>query len=150
MKTSAFRNVNNKHNVILGLKNVTFDICRALSGGRQSILYDIMVMDLEKYSNVMHPCPFSVLDLNILPNQIFLCKISFNICERIFVAQGHMYIKDCIINDSKFPPVLTPGDYYVHNILQTRVSTGKPEWVVQYKLFGRIHWKSFSINGTGK
>lgn len=47
--------------VFMGLKNVTVDICRALSGHVQSLVVDIILKDIKNYSNLLHPCPFSVI-----------------------------------------------------------------------------------------
>lgn len=60
MKTSVFRKDKKGFIIYMGLRNVTIDICRALKGRVQSVLFDIMLADVKKYSNALHPCPFAV------------------------------------------------------------------------------------------
>lgn len=59
-------------------------------------------------------------------------------------AQGNLYFKDSIIDDSKFPPLAPQGDYYVHFMFYTR-ENGKEKCVLHYKLFGKVFPKSYSV-----
>ena len=49
-----------QYSTVMGLKNITIDICRYMSGSVGSYIADIIVKELKKYSNAFHPCPFSV------------------------------------------------------------------------------------------
>lgn len=44
----------------MGVRNVTIDVCRYMNGAVQSALLDIIVADLRKFTNLLHPCPYNV------------------------------------------------------------------------------------------
>lgn len=62
--------------IFMGLKNITFDVCKLNSGKMQSFFYDMMLAGARKYTNTMHPCPYTVSG-NIA---ISVRKVSQRIC----------------------------------------------------------------------
>lgn len=43
-----------------GISNVTFDYCQVMSGRIESTFFQIITAGIGGYSNVLHPCPFTV------------------------------------------------------------------------------------------
>lgn len=60
MKLSVSRKVKKRFMPIFGLKNITIDMCRYLKGIAKSQFMDMIAGNMRKYSNILHPCPFSV------------------------------------------------------------------------------------------
>lgn len=48
------------YKVFMGLRNVKIDICKVFGGKIQSSFVEMAFGDAKKYSNIIHPCPYSV------------------------------------------------------------------------------------------
>lgn len=51
-----------EYKIFMGARNVSFDVCKILAGTAHSIFWDILAVDIHKYSNVFQPCPVSVIN----------------------------------------------------------------------------------------
>lgn len=60
VRISLVRKVKQRYMPMFGIKNVTIDMCRYFKGMSSSNLMDMVIGDVRKYTNVAHPCPFSV------------------------------------------------------------------------------------------
>lgn len=62
--------------IFMGIKNMTIDICKVFEGVTHSILVDIILKDLQTYSNIVHSCPFRVsAECESLSLQIFMIYV---------------------------------------------------------------------------
>lgn len=52
-------------------------------------------------------------------------------------------MKDCVIDDSKYPPAIRPGTYYVRFLFYTRANNVE-RLVLRFKLTAKLLAKSFS------
>lgn len=59
------------YKTFLGLSNVTIDVCKVFSGKAQSIFLEMILGDLKKSTNMMHPCPFKVSSTKLIRHSTF-------------------------------------------------------------------------------
>lgn len=137
-----------KYRAFLGLRNVTIDLCRYLRGTSQSALMDSIIKNVKQFGNVFHPCPFKVsantigtfiendsksaVEGNI--NWVMLCFI--------LLFQGHLYVKEYVVDDSALPRLMPMGNYeLIISIMSNRNGT---EALVSHSAFiGRLKPASF-------
>lgn len=53
------------YGIFRALSNYTIDVCKHVSGIKESIFINYFMSDLRKFSNVLHACPYSVYIINI-------------------------------------------------------------------------------------
>lgn len=65
-RLSVYRKVNMAYVPFRGLKNINLDLCAYLGGALESLIIDLFIGDIKKFSNMYHSCPFSVMAKNYL------------------------------------------------------------------------------------
>lgn len=62
MKTTAeFKKPKStKYEIMMGLRNVTVNVCGFTSGKMDSVFIGLFAKGLKMHSNLLHPCPYSV------------------------------------------------------------------------------------------
>lgn len=79
-----------KYQIFMGISNITADLCKLVAGQSHSTFFDIAAFDLERISNIMHPCPYSVsfeLSASYMPPSI-LYSSTFSILYRDYCTFG--------------------------------------------------------------
>lgn len=66
-----------KYEIVLGLRNITINMCNFMNGKMDSAFVGLFVKDLKVRSNLIQPCPYSVKYCNILCTKINLSTPSF-------------------------------------------------------------------------
>lgn len=71
LKVSFYRKaaMQNRYTVLFGMRNVTIDLCKYLSGTVGSNFMNFIINDLKSTSNLVHPCPFTVRSSEF-PNEL--------------------------------------------------------------------------------
>lgn len=50
----------NKYHTVLGIKNITTNLCEYFGGGKTLSILDMFLSDIKRCGNIFHPCPFRV------------------------------------------------------------------------------------------
>lgn len=50
-----------KYETVMGMRNITFNMCNLLGEKKESFLIGVFAKDIKKHTNLIHPCPFSVI-----------------------------------------------------------------------------------------
>ena len=131
-----------KYSPVMGLKNITIDVCRYLSGSVGSHFVDIFANDLKKYSNAFHPCPFSVRTLVLTYER--WSNIYFWEHWIFVLLQGHVYFKNAIADDALFPPFLPSAVYYFDFYVFEKVNFNF-KFLTRLEVFASINRKQYTL-----
>lgn len=65
---SVYHKERNRFKTIMGLRNVTVDLCRLLEGKVNSVFVNMFIHDIKKHSNAFRPCPVKPVRCFLLLN----------------------------------------------------------------------------------
>lgn len=120
--------------ILLGLSNYTIDVCSYMNGGFNSKLIDTYMSSLKKYSNMMHPCPYSV------NYHYFIIAGCAYILISNLIFQGHFYTRDMALDASHYPIPLPAGEYKL-KIFTYTVRDEKILWILEINGIGELKRK---------
>lgn len=103
-----------------------------------SMFFDMVAGDVKKYTNLFHPCPFSVCiskDANFLD-----CLETF----KSVPLQGRLYAKDVVLDDSSFPSFL-PSAFYWFDLCLFRKEKIGFKFLGRGQVFAKLTKKSYKL-----
>lgn len=75
----------------LGIQNITLDLCKLASGEIKNVLFDMVTNGIEKYGNIMQPCPRKVCPVKIFIKLFLPFDFCYIFTAGTFILQGFCY-----------------------------------------------------------
>lgn len=125
--------------VFMGASNISIDVCKIFSGKAQSMFVDMIAKDLQKNTNMFHPCPYQV---GVISKILAWIEISYYSSCRL---QGLQYMKDFHFDDTLFPSRMPVGRYIIQ-ILMVSKRNGATKVIFVFRLFASLKNRSYGID----